>query len=99
MPTIYSKCNQCVYFSHLSLDHFLNDKHKDNLEKQEILINLGIPKELCIKIIYKSNMLNREKCSYCEEMLCNYHANIGKKDALKFNKNGIMCYNCCHWEM
>ena len=94
MPTIFTDCNECNYIECIGLNHKFNNDYRLNLEKQSILISLGIPKEICQKIIKLS--YNLTNCSYCDNKLCEKHKILAKT----YSGNGwqtIMCNNCFRW--
>lgn len=97
MPTVFSDCYECNYHKCLGLDHKFNERYKKNLEKQLILLSLGIPVEICQKIIKISH--NLTKCSYCNTQLCKEHTDRGIDNGKHYRGKGIMCDQCCWWEI
>lgn len=102
MPTIFSDCDECHYLNWLDLDHKYNKKFKEDLEKNKILINLGLPNEISEKIIKLSN--NLEICDYCinnHTKMCLDHCKRAIENSIHYRKNGDkkMCDRCCWWEI
>ena len=102
MPTIFTECDECFYHSSMKMSHIFNKPYRENLEKNDILINLGLPPEISQKIIKLS--YNIETCDYCiqnKTKLCNYHVNRAKGNSYYYRNsiNKKMCDQCCWWEV
>lgn len=97
MPTIYTKCSECNYHNVFNINHKFNKNHKGNLEKSFILKSLGLPNELCIKIINDSYEYNN--CTYCKRILCKEHTDRSIQNAKYYHVNGKICESCCWFEI
>lgn len=103
MPTLYTDCDECNYSDRLHRilgnNNSLVTNHYKNINILNSLIKLGIPKELCEKIVKMSNTLRT--CSLCTRKLCDYHYDIGTKNLNYYRgyDNGSMCDKCCWFEV
>jgi len=100
MPTIFTNCDQCYYLDYFTLDHPHNKLYKRDLEKQNILMSVGIPKEVAQIIIKISN--DTQECSFCvgkKMKLCYEHRILSKKYGKEYRGHGLMCSTCCWFEI
>lgn len=100
MPTIFTNCDQCYYLDYFTLDHPHNKLYKLDLEKQYILMSVGIPKEVAQIIIKISN--DTQECNFCvgnKMKLCYEHRIPAKKYGKEYRGHGLMCSNCCWFEI
>lgn len=94
MPTIYTNCIECNYIPYYKIDSYINKYHNINIEKEKLLKSLGLPIEICIKIIMISNTLT--ECSNCYRKLCCEHTKIAIANGIHFNKK-MICDLCVYW--
>jgi hypothetical protein len=103
MPTLYTDCDECNYSDVLNRvlgeDDSMITNHYNNINKVNALMDTGLPKELCEKIVKMSNTLR--PCNFCNTKLCDFHYDRGTY-YLKYYKGvngGSMCDQCCWWEV
>ena len=98
MPTQFTECDECNYLDFLGIDHEFNKRHKGDLERQQILMEKGLPKEIAEYIIKLSKAYGQ--CSDCNIKLCSdVHyiraANWGRH----YRNSGTLCNQCCWFEV
>jgi hypothetical protein len=72
MPTAFSTCIECVHYTCFDISHKCNSKYRSDLEKQDILMEYGLPKEIAQKIIYMNQSFRL--CTFCKySKLCDIH--------------------------
>ena len=94
MPTIYTDCVECNFIPYYGFNSYINKNHKINIEKEKLLFSLGLPIEICIKIIKLSNTLI--ECSNCYNKLCCEHTKIAIANGTYYNKD-MICDLCVYW--
>jgi len=105
MPTIYTNCDECMYddtiekYKTIKNFNLLRKLHHENIEKEQILMEMGLPKELCEIIIKFSHTTN--KCDNCNKtILCETHYKRAKDNGKYYRGIDIsMCGGCCRWEV
>ena len=102
MPTIFTECDQCSYLDFFKIDHPHNKHYKEDLEKQDILIQMGLPKEIGQIIIKMSNNIDILECDFCighKMKLCRHHQVSARRFGEKYRGYGMMCDSCCWFEI
>ena len=105
MPTIYTNCEECMYddniekFKHIKNFNILRNLHYENIEKEKILMVMGLPKELCEIIIKFSHTTN--KCDNCNKtILCDTHYKRARQHGNYYKGLDVaMCNDCCWLEV
>jgi len=95
MPTLFTDCSECSYLDFFGIDHPHNEYYRKDLEKQTILIQMGLPKEICQIIIKMSNDIL--ECNFCIDhkiKLCKAHQIRAKKFGKQYKGYGMMCDSC-----
>lgn len=88
------KCDSCVYYKSLDITNKYNKPIKETHDKYLVLKEMGLPNEICEKII---NNINSEiKCCGCNNNLCEYHSNESEQNAIKYRRNQCkyLCNTC-----
>jgi hypothetical protein len=98
MPTQFTRCDECNIIKCFPIDHEYNLDQYKNFDICNILLEAGLPLEICEIIIKKNDYL--QKCTFCQKkLLCETHTERGRKYGLHYRGYGIMCDQCCWWEV
>jgi hypothetical protein len=91
MPTIFSKCEECLYHNYLPMEHTHNKSYKRDYDKMELLKEYGLSTEIAIKIIEMT--YSYHNCDYCTNSLCTKHKERGIWHGGSWPY--IKCEQCC----
>jgi hypothetical protein len=91
MPTLFSKCKECIHLKFSPLDHHYNIPFKQDYDKMELLKEYGLPAEIAIKIIGMT--YSYHNCDYCNNILCTKHKERGLWHGGSWPY--IKCDQCC----
>ena len=93
MNNVYSNCIECNSWWDKKNK---NKNYKKNIEIENILKYMGLPKEIAQKIISMSN--NILKCTYCNNIYCYIHQKQAYINAKYYKRIGALCKDCCWYE-
>ena len=90
-------CSECRYFTSLKLKHNISPEYDPNRKIiiQNILLNKGLPLEICDNILNYYNQFSYKKCSLCKDNLCLIHQEKALNNAKYHKKEGLLCGSCC----